>query len=91
MELRARFRVGVRVGIRFGLEVSLRASHYPKIGSYSTCRKMRSGCRLQPHVLEAATLCAGGCNPMCARLPEDALEQEGVGTVHVSQPQRLDG
>ena len=24
--------------------------------------------RLQPHVLEAATLCARCCNPMCSRL-----------------------
>ena len=25
--------------------------------------------RLQPYVLEAATLRAGGCNPMCSPLP----------------------
>ena len=40
--------------------------------------------RLQPYVPEAATLCAGGCNPMCARLQaEMAAEAARVAAAYV--------
>ena len=40
--------------------------------------------RLQPYVPEAATLCAGGCNPMCARLQaEIAAEAARVAAAYV--------
>ena len=34
--------------------------------------------RLQPYLLEAATLCAGGCNPMCQALVEIANRKLGL-------------
>ena len=41
--------------------------------------------RLQPHVLEAATPCARGCNPMCSRLQPHVLEAAAPPTPCVAR------
>ena len=48
--------------------------------------------RLQPYVPEAANLCAGGCNPMCARLQaEMAAEAARAAAAYVQTGMRTAG
>ena len=40
--------------------------------------------RLQPYVLQAATLCAPGCNPVCSRLQAHVLRRSGSSSTRIA-------